>query len=85
MATGSDLSIIKGVLLYKQLICLTMHNACSVRKLHVIQPKCLHIAANTLWVARDKEILEDLGVPVFTDIRTLAGSFTLLLAGVGNP
>jgi len=38
MAIGSDVSIKRGVPLYKQLICLRIHYACPV--------KCPHFAAN---------------------------------------
>ena len=73
----SDLSVRNGVLLYKQLIHPMMDYACPawrsaarthVRKLKVLQSK----------------IREDLGVPLFADIRALTASFDSKLADLGN-
>jgi len=57
----SDLSIRNGVLLYKQLIRHVMYYACPawrsaarshVRRLQVLQSKCLHLATGAPWVFR---------------------------------
>jgi hypothetical protein len=91
----SGLSIRNGVLLYKQLILPMMDYACPIwksavcthlRKLQVIQSKCLRIATGAPWYMRNVQIHEDLGVPLFDDhIRVLTESFDSKLAGVGNP
>jgi hypothetical protein len=65
----SSLSIGNGVLLHKQLICPMMYYACPVwrsaarrhvRKLQVLQSKCLRIATNATWYVGNKHIHEDL-------------------------
>jgi hypothetical protein len=91
----SGLSIRNGVLLYKQLIRPMMDYAspiwrsaaCShLRKLQVIQSKCLHIATGAPWYMSNVQIHEDLGVPLFAEhIRALTDSYGSKLAGVGNP
>jgi hypothetical protein len=91
----SGLSIRNGVLLYKQLICPVMDYGCPVwrsaarshvRKLQVIQSKCLHTATGAPWYISNRQIHEDLGVAFFADhIRSLTESFDSKLAGVGNP
>jgi hypothetical protein len=48
-------------------------------------PMTSHCSKRTLWGIRDKEILEDLGITFFTDIRTLGEGFALFLAGARNP
>jgi hypothetical protein len=90
----SGLSIRKGVLLYKQLIRPMMDYACPVwrsaagshvRKLQVLQSKCLRIATCTPWHDRNKHIHEDLGIPFFADhIRALTESFDSKLSDAGN-
>jgi len=91
----SGLSIRNGVLLYEQLIRPTMDYWCPVwrsaahchiRKLQVLQSKCLCIAINVTWYIGNKQIHEDLGVPSFTNhIRSLTEKFdTSKLADVGN-
>jgi hypothetical protein len=80
----SGLSIRNGVLLYKQLILPMMDNACPVwrsatrshiKKLQVLQSKCLRIATNAPWYTGNGQIHDDLGVPYFSDhIRSLTGS-----------
>ena len=77
----SDLSIRNGVLLYKQLIRPMMDYACPawrstahshVRRLQVLQSKCLRLAAGAPWYVSNRQIHEDLGVPLFADhIRAL--------------
>ena len=69
----SDLSDRNGVLLYKQLIRLLLDYACPawrsaarshVRKLQVLQSKCLCLATGAPWYVSNRQIHEDLGVPV---------------------
>jgi hypothetical protein len=91
----SDLSIRNGVLLYKQLICTMMDYACPawksaarihVRKLQVLQSKCLRLATGVPWFISNRQIHEDLGVPLFAEhIRALTANFDSKLADVGNP
>jgi len=91
----SDLSIRNRVLLYVQLICPMMDYACPtwrsaarshVRRLQVLQSKCLRLATGASWYISNRQIHEDLGVPFFADhIRALTESFNSKLADVGNP
>ena len=91
----SGLSIRNGVLLYKQLIRPMMDYACPiwrsascshVRKLQVLQSKCLRIATGAPRYISNVQIHEDLGVPFFAEhIRALTESYDSKLAGVGNP
>jgi hypothetical protein len=91
----SGLSIRNGVLLYKQLIRPMMAYACPIwrsaacshlRKLQVIQSKCLRIATGAPWYISNVQIHEDLGVPFFAEhIRALIESYDSMLADVGNP
>jgi hypothetical protein len=90
-----DLSIRNGVLLYKQLIRPMMDYAClswrsaarsHVRRLQVLQSKCLRLATGVPWYVSNRPIHEDLGVPLFADhIIALTESFDSKLADVGNP
>jgi len=91
----SDLSIRNGVLLYKQLIRPMMDYACPawrsaalshVRRLQVLQSKCLRLTTGAPWYVSNRQIHEHLGVPLFADhIRALTESFDSKLADVGNP
>jgi len=91
----SDLSVRNGVLLYKQLIRPMMDYACPawrsaarsyVRRLQVLQSKCLRLATGAPWYVSHRQIHEDLGVPLFADhIRALTVSFDSKLADVENP
>jgi hypothetical protein len=91
----SGLSIRNGVLLYKQLIRPMVDYACPVwrsaahshiKKLQVLQSKCLRIATNAPWYIGNRQIHDDLGVPYFSDhIRSLTEKFDSKLAGMGNP
>jgi len=91
----SDLSIRNEVLVYKQLIRPLMDYACPawmsaarshVRRLQVLQSKCLRLATGASWYVSNRQIHEDLGVPLFVDhIRVLTESFDSKLADVGNP
>ena len=91
----SDLSIKNGVLLYKQLICTLMDYECPawrsaarthVRRLQVLQSKCLRLVTGAPWYLSNRQIHEDLGVPFIADhIRALTESFDSRLADVGNP
>jgi hypothetical protein len=91
----SDLSVRNGVLLYKQLIRPMMNYACPawrfaarthVRRLQVLQSRCLRLATGAPWYVSSRQIHEDLGVPLFADhIRALTVSFDSKLADVGNP
>jgi hypothetical protein len=81
----SDLSVRNGVLLYKQLIRPMMDYACPawrsaarshVRRLQVLQSKCLRLAAGAPWYVSSRQLHEDLGVPLFADhIRALTANF----------
>jgi hypothetical protein len=64
-----------------------MSAACShLRKLLVIQSKCLRIATGAPWYMSKVQIHEDLGVSFFAEhIRALTESCDSNLAGVGNP
>jgi hypothetical protein len=87
----SGLSIKNGVLLYKQLIRPIMDYACPiwrsaahthVRKLQVLQSKCLHVANNAPWYVSNRQIHNDLVIPFFANhIRALTESY----ADAGNP
>jgi hypothetical protein len=91
----SDLSVRNGGLLYKQLIRPTMDYSCPawrsaahthVRRLQVLKSKCLRLATGAPWYVSNRQIHEDLDVPLFFDhIRTLTASFDSKLADVGNP
>jgi hypothetical protein len=91
----SDLSVRNGVLLYKQLIRPMMDYACStwrsaahtqVRRLQVLQSKCLRLATGAPWYVSNRQIHEDLCFPLFADhIRALTARFDSKLADVGNP
>jgi hypothetical protein len=90
----SDLSIRNGVLLYKQLIRPMIDHACPawrsaarthVRRLRVFQSKCLRLAAGAPRYVSNRQIHEDLGLPLSADhIRALTASFDSKLADVGN-
>jgi hypothetical protein len=77
----SGLSIRNVVLLRKQLIRLMMYYSCpiwrsaarsNIKKLQVLQSKCLRIATNAPWYVGNRQIHDDLGVPYFSDhIRSL--------------
>ena len=92
---NSDLSIRNRVLLYKLLIRPIMDYACPawksaarthVRRLQVLQSNCLRLATGVPWYVSNRQIHEDLGVPLFADhIRALTASFDSKLADVGNP
>ena len=90
----SDLSIRNGVLLYKQLIHPMMDYACPawrtaarshVRRLQVLQSKCLRLATGAPWYISNRQIHEDLSVLLFADHRALTASFKSMLADVENP
>jgi len=91
----SNLSVRNAVLLYKQLNRPLMDYACPawrsaarfhVRRLQVLQSKFLRLATGVPWYVRNRQIHEDLGVPLFVDhIRALTGSFDSKLADVVNP
>jgi 4-amino-4-deoxy-L-arabinose transferase-like glycosyltransferase len=83
----SDLSVRNGVLLYKQFIRPKMVYACPawrsaarshVRRLQVLKSKCLRLATGAPWYVSNRQINEDLGVPLFADhIRALTASLDL--------
>jgi hypothetical protein len=91
----SDRSERNGVLLYKQLIRPMMVYACPawrsaarthVRRLQVLQFKCFRLASGAHWYVSNRQIHEDLSVPLFADhIRALTVSFDSKLTDVGNP
>jgi len=68
----SDLSIRNGVLLYMQLIRPLMDYACpvwrsasrtQVRRLQVLQSKCIRLVTGAPWYLSKRQIHDDLGVP----------------------
>jgi hypothetical protein len=85
----------KSVLLYKQLIRPMLDCACPiwrsaahihVRKLQVLQSKCLRIATNAPWYVSDRQIHDDSGIPFFADhIGALTEYFDSKLADARNP
>ena len=89
----SSLSIRNGVLLYKQLLhpmieCAgtvwwsTAHS--HIRKLQVLQSKCLQIATSAPWYSGNKQIHDDMGLyslPTTSDLWEVR----LKLADMGNP
>jgi len=57
---------------------------CHIKKLRVLQSKCLRIATNAPWYIGNRQIYYDLGVPNFSDHnRSLRLDWKL--ADVGNP
>ena len=72
-----------------------MHYACPacrsaarshVRRLQVLQSKCLRLATGAPWYVSNRQIHDDLGVPLFADhIRALTESFVSKLADLGDP
>jgi hypothetical protein len=72
-----------------------MDNACSawwsaarthVRRLQVLQSKRLRLATGAPWYVSNRQIHEDVGVPLFADhIRALTANFDSKLADVGKP
>jgi hypothetical protein len=57
-----------------------------VRRLQVLQSKCLRLATGAPWYVRNREIHEDLGVLLFADhITALTASFDSKLTDVGKP
>jgi hypothetical protein len=91
---NSDLSDRNRLLLYKQLIRPMINYTCpawrsaarsNVRSLQVLQSKCLHLATGAPWYVSNRQIHEELGVPLFADhIRALTASFDSELADVEN-
>jgi hypothetical protein len=91
----SELSIRKGVLLYKQLIRPLMDYACPVwrsaarthiRRLQVLHSKCLRLVTGAPWYLSNRQIHNDLGVPLIADhIRALTAIFDSRLTDMGNP
>ena len=57
-----------------------------VRKLQVLQSKCIRLVTGAPWYVSNKQIHEDMGVPRFADhMRNLTESFDSKLADVGYP
>jgi hypothetical protein len=57
-----------------------------VRRLQVLQSKCLRLATVAPWYVSNRHIHEDMGFPLFADhIRALTAGFDSKLADVGNP
>jgi hypothetical protein len=91
----SDTSVRKGVLLYKQFIRPMMNYAfptwrsaarTHVRRPQVLQSKCLRLVTGAHWYVRNRQIHDDLGVPLFAGhIRALTVSFDTKFADVGYP
>jgi hypothetical protein len=76
----SALSIRNGVLLYKQLIRPMMDYACPVwrsaarthvQRFQALQSKCLRLVTGAPWYLSNRQIHEDLGVPLFVDTSEL--------------
>ena len=94
LSRKNKLSIRNRFLLYKQLIRPMMDYACPakrsgarthVRRLQVIQSKCLCLTTGAPWYVRNRQIHEDLGIPLFADhIRALTENFDSRLADVGK-
>jgi hypothetical protein len=92
--TKSDLSVRNGVLLHKQLIRPMMDYACPawrsaarthIRRLEVLQSKCFRVATGAPWYVSNRQIHDDLCVPLLADhIRALTAIFDSKLADVGN-
>jgi hypothetical protein len=89
---NSDLSVRNGVLLYEQFIRPMMDYAyrsaarSHVRKMQVLQSKCLRLATAAPWYVSYRQIHEDLGVLLFADpVRALTASFDSKFTNVGNP
>jgi len=90
-----DLSVRIVVLLFKQLIRPLMDYECPawrsaarshVRRLQVLQSKSLRLATGAPWYVNNRQIHEDVGVPLLADHFTaLTESFDSNLADVGNP
>jgi hypothetical protein len=91
----SDLSIRNGVLLYKQLVRPLMNYAClawksaartHIRRLQVLQSKCLRLVSCAPCYLSNRQIHEDLGVPILAHhIRDLTESCDSKLAEARNP
>jgi hypothetical protein len=57
-----------------------------VRKMQVLQSKCLRLDTGAPWYVNNRQIHENLCVPLFADdIRVLTASFDSKLADLGNP
>ena len=92
---GSPLSVRVGLVLYKQLFLPTMDyefpawmsvSRTHVRRLQLLQSKCLRLASGAPWYVGNRQIHEDLGVSLFAEhIRALTASFDSELPDVGNP
>jgi hypothetical protein len=51
----------------------------------VLQSKCLRLDTGAPWYIRNRQILEDLGVPLFAEhIRALTASYDSKLADMGS-
>jgi hypothetical protein len=80
-------------LLYKQLIrpmvdyaCLAWRSAALsyVRRLQVMQSKRLRFVTDASWYRSNRQIHEDLGVPLLSDITALTATFNSKVLEVGN-
>jgi len=68
--------------------CPALRSAASfhVRRIQVLQSKCLRPATSAPWYLSNRQIHEDQGVTLFADhIRALTASFDSKLADVENP
>jgi hypothetical protein len=84
----SELSFRNGVLLYRQIIRSTWRSAAPthIRRMQVLQSKCLCLVNGAPWHLSNMQIHEDVGVPLFHNhIRALTVSFDSKSADVGNP
>ena len=56
------------------------------RRIQALQSKCLRLPTVAPWYVSNRQIHEDLSVPLFADhIRALTASFDSRLADVRNP
>jgi hypothetical protein len=57
-----------------------------IRKLQVLKCKCLRLATGAPWYVSNRQIHEDLSVPLFADhIRAMTESFNSVLGDVEKP
>ena len=57
-----------------------------VRRLLVLQSKCLRLATGVTWYVSNSQIHEDLGIPLFAGhIKVLTANFDSKIADLGKP
>ena len=55
-----------------------------IRRPQLLQSKCVRLPTFALWYVNNRQIHEDLDVPLFADIRALTASIDSKLDDVGN-